>query len=131
MSDPLAHRLRGNLEPTAPVAPRRPEPAPPAGGGGRFDQVLRQRLQQAGGVEFSAHALDRLQRRGIELDASQLQRLGDGVDRAAAKGSRDALVLVDQLAFVVGVPRRTVITTIDQEHLRQHVFTNIDAAVIA
>jgi flagellar operon protein len=60
-----------------------------------------------------------------------LARLDGGLARAAAKGARDSLVLVDQTAFVVSVPNRTVITAVDREHMREQVFTNIDSAVIA
>ena len=80
---------------------------------------------------FSRHALDRLQRRGIELDQSTLQRLTGGVARASDKGSRDSVIFVDGTAFVVSVRNKTVITAVDQEHMREHVFTNIDSAVIA
>jgi flagellar operon protein len=84
-----------------------------------------------GSVTFSNHALARLQRRGIEIDATTAQRLDAGVSRAAAKGSRDAVVLVDDTAFVVAVRNRTVVTAVDSAHMRDHVFTNIDSAVIA
>jgi flagellar operon protein len=84
-----------------------------------------------GSVTFSNHALARLQRRGIEVDAATAQRLDSGVSRAAAKGSRDAVVLVDDTAFVVAVRNRTVVTAVDSAHMRDHVFTNIDSAVIA
>ncbi|MFT4034778.1 MAG: TIGR02530 family flagellar biosynthesis protein [Patulibacter sp.] len=82
-------------------------------------------------VTFSGHALQRLERRGITVDADVQRRLGEGVDRAASKGSRTAVVLIDQNAFVVGVPARTVVTAVGREHMREQVFTNIDAAVIA
>jgi flagellar operon protein len=72
-----------------------------------------------------------VQRRGITLDPTTLGRLREGVGRAAGKGSRDSLVLVDGTAFVVSVPNRTVITAVGSEHMREHVFTNIDSAVIA
>jgi len=93
-------------------------------------------LQQAGKpaappLQFSKHALDRVQRRGIELDGSTLQRLSEGIDRAAGKGSRDSLVLVDGTAFVVSVANHTVITAVGSEHMKDNVFTNIDSAVIA
>jgi flagellar operon protein len=90
--------------------------------------VLATRTQ---GVEFSRHALQRLERRGIEIGEQTLARLEDGVDRAAGKGSRESVVFVDGTAFVVSVSNRTVITAVDPEHMREHVFTNIDSAVIA
>ena len=55
----------------------------------------------------------------------------EGLAKAAAKGGRDSLVLVDGTAFVVSVPNRTVVTAVDQAHMRDQVFTNIDSAVIA
>ncbi|MDW5597700.1 TIGR02530 family flagellar biosynthesis protein [Conexibacter stalactiti] len=118
----------------APVA----QPAQPAGGrrgetavqGPSFGEVLRSTTQTPG-VEFSRHALQRLERRGIELGEQTLARLTDGVDRAAGKGSRESVVFVDGTAFVVSVRNRTVITAVDPEHMREHVFTNIDSAVIA
>lgn len=110
----------------------------PGGGGGRrpgagtggvsFAEQLR---HSSGGVEFSKHALQRLQRRGIELNPATMRRLGSGIERAAAKGARDAVVLIDDTAFVVSVRNRTVITAVDSAHMRDHVFTNIDSAAIA
>jgi len=91
-------------------------------------------LHQAGGtagVRFSNHALQRIERRGIDTSPDVLHRLDSGVARAAAKGAREALVLVDGIAFVVGVQARTVVTAVDPASMREHVFTNIDAAVIA
>ena len=82
-------------------------------------------------LRFSKHALERLERRGIELDAATMQRLDEGVARAAGKGSRDSLVLVDGTAFVVSVRNHTVITAVGSEHMKDNVFTNIDSAVIA
>jgi flagellar operon protein len=87
--------------------------------------------QAAGGLSFSKHALARVERRGIELDQGTLGRLSQGVQRAASKGSRDSLVLVDGTAFVVSVSNRTVITAVGSEHMKDNVFTNIDSAVIA
>jgi flagellar operon protein len=91
-------------------------------------------LSKTGGAQplrFSRHALERVQRRGIELDPATMTRLHEGVGRAAGKGSRDSVVLVDGTAFVVSVPNRTVVTAVGSEHMREHVFTNVDSAVIA
>jgi flagellar operon protein len=108
------------------VAPPRPQPA-----GTPFAALLDQRLGATGELRFSGHARERLERRGIEVGGDVLARLDDGVRRAAAKGSRDSLVLVDGTAFVVSVSNRTVVTAVDRGHMREQVFTNIDSAVIA
>ncbi|HWV86148.1 MAG TPA: TIGR02530 family flagellar biosynthesis protein [Capillimicrobium sp.] len=93
-----------------------------------FSEVLGARTAA---VQFSGHALERLRRRGIEVDELSMARLQGGVDRAASKGSRESVVFVDDKAFVVSVRNRTVITAVDSAHMREHVFTNIDSAVIA
>jgi flagellar operon protein len=99
-------------------------------GGPAFADVLSQ-TQQATPVKFSAHALQRVERRGIDVSPATLGRLSDGVERAAGKGARASVVFVDATAFVVSVPNRTVITAVDRDHMKQQVFTNIDSAVIA
>ena len=75
--------------------------------------------------------MQRLQRRNISVEPGTLQRLDEAVQRADGKGARDAVVFVDGTAFVVSVRNRTVITAVDPGHMRDHVFTNIDSAVIA
>ena len=111
----------------APAQPARvgPTAAPP---GVSFAEVLD---GYAGKLRFSGHALQRLERRGIPFGPETLQRLESGVARAAGKGSRESVVLVDGTAFVVSVRNRTVITAVGPEHMREQVFTNIDSAVIA
>jgi len=100
-----------------------------------FDRILADRLAptrtSTDPVKFSGHALDRVRQRGIDVGPERLARLQEGVERAAAKGGRDSLVLVDGTAFVVSVRNRTVVTAVDPEHMRKQVFTNIDSAVIA
>ena len=104
---------------TAPRGTQGTDPTVPSGG---FAGVL--------DVQFSKHAVQRVERRGLQIDAPTLQRLHDGLDRAAAKGARDAVVLVGDTAFVCSVQNRTVITAVGRDQLRSHVFTNIDSAVI-
>ncbi len=116
--------------PAAPVGERR-RPATPAEGPS-FQGVLKQVQERATStVRFSAHAQTRLQSRRIALGPGELNRIEGAVDRAASKGVRESLVLLDQTAFVVSVSNRTVITVVDRENLKHNVFTNIDGAVIA
>ena len=41
-----------------------------------------------------------------------------------------AILLVDDIAFIVNVPSKTVVTAMDQAETNSNVFTNIDGAVI-
>jgi flagellar operon protein len=131
-----ADPIRINPATTPPgVAGATPPPAAaprPAVDGPGFDQLLKQRLSATDTkpLRLSGHAMERLQQRGIPVDAATMARLSEGVSKAAAKGSRDALVLVDSTAFVVSVQNRTVITAVGADNMRDRVFTNIDSAVI-
>ena len=136
MSAPLHNAA---LVPSGAVGPAAPAALPGARNtqssapvtGPSFAQVLAKRTAATDPPRFSRHALDRLAQRGIQLSQSTLDRLSDGVSRAAGKGSRGSVVFVDNTAFVVSVRNRTVITAVGRDHMKDHVFTNIDSAVIA
>lgn len=115
------------------------------GGGdkGEFGKVLDQTLGKSVGIEakpdlsqiksplkFSAHATQRLNERKINLDASTMVKVNDAIDKAAAKGVEDTLVLTGDAALIVNVKNRTVVTAMDKGSLNGNVFTNIDGAVI-
>jgi len=108
------------VAPRTTQAPTAPNIAP----GADFSTVLSDRLKVSG------HAQTRLASRDIQLDAGQWERVLEGVDRAANKGARESLVLIDDVALLVSVKNRTVITAVDQANLKENVFTNIDSAVI-
>jgi flagellar operon protein len=95
-----------------------------------FDTVIRQEIEKWKGVKFSAHALQRLNARNIQLSSDDTSRIVEAVDRAQAKGARDSLVLIPEAALVVSVTNRTVVTVLDREEMRGNVFTNIDSAVV-
>jgi len=92
--------------------------------GADFGTILQDQLK------LSGHAQTRLQSRNIELGADQWERVMNGVNKAAEKGARDSLVMVDDIALVVSVKNRTVITAVDKANLKENVFTNIDSAVV-
>lgn len=102
----------------------------PEGNGLSFQDILAQKTgMQAAGLKFSKHAAGRLADRNIELTDEQIGRLSDGTQKAGAKGIRESLVIVDQLAFIVNIPNQTVVTAMDQTETNENVFTNIDGAV--
>ena len=96
-----------------------------------FSDVLQEKIAEENKVTFSHHAQQRLRMRNIQLSSQQIERITSAIDRAAQKGARDSLLLVDNIATVVSVENRTVITVADGDSLTDNVFTNIDSAVIA
>jgi flagellar operon protein len=86
-------------------------------------------------VHFSKHALQRLEKRHIELGPEQNRRLESAVQAAAGKGVRQSLVFMDGIAFIVNVQDRVVVTALEAETnaigASNTVFTNIDSAVFA
>ncbi len=88
-------------------------------------------LAQVQDVRFSNHAQKRLQSRQINLDADDVSRLADAVDRVEKRGSQTSLVLMDDLAFLVNVPERLVVTAVDTNSHGEGVFTQIDSVVLA
>lgn len=105
--------------------------------GPSFDQVLQGKVGDTltasaarAGIKFSGHAQTRLASRQITLSDSDIARLGQAMTKAATKGAKDSLVLMDKTAFVVSVANRTVITAVASDALKENIFTNIDSAMI-
>jgi flagellar operon protein len=90
-----------------------------------FAQVLEDNL-----LKLSNHAAKRLEQRGIELKTEQMQQIGTALDKAAAKGAKESLILMKDMALIVNVKNRTVVTAMDSESMKNNVFTQIDSAVI-
>ncbi len=99
-----------------------------------FQEVLSRKqtglTDSAGELKFSRHAANRLSDRNIELTLAQMERLTNGAKKAGEKGIQESLVIVDQLAFIVNIPNKTVVTAMDQTQAQDNIFTNIDGAVI-
>lgn len=93
-----------------------------------FSEQLKSNLER---IKFSAHASTRLKSRNIEMTREIMGKLEKAVSGAASKGARDSLILMKDLAFIVNIPNRTVITAMDGESMKENIFTNIDSAVIA
>ena len=97
---------------------------------GNFQTVLDREILASPPLDFSAHAQSRLLSRKIHLSGTQIARLENGVEQAARKGAKDSLVMLDNLAFIVSVPNRKVVTALDGIQAAGNVFTQIDSAVI-
>ena len=95
-----------------------------------FAALVRQSLSKNSSLNFSKHAVQRLESRSIELSPERLTQLSGAVEKARAKGVRDALILDGSTAFIVNVPSSTVITMLNGREMAENVFTHIDGAVV-
>jgi len=82
-------------------------------------------------LKISAHAQKRLNSSQVTLSDSDFQRIGGAVEKASQKGSNQSLIMLDNMAFVVSVKNKVVITAVDEPRMQAGVFTNIDSVVIA
>ncbi len=116
------------IGPAAGIArPSNPAPVRSAGGPS-FHEALKGASEA---VQFSNHAQKRIDRRELDLDPQRLNRLNSAISRAAEKGARNSVVMLDGLAVVVDIRDRKVVTAINAEAGKERVFTNIDSVVIA
>lgn len=123
--------IDGPIFPTQPIQPLGKNTVQPKASKARttgFDQLLEKEISR--GLKFSKHAQERLQSRNINLTPEEVERIQDAVTQARHKGARDSLIIMDRLALVVSVKNNTVITAVDDQSIKQNVFTNIDSAVI-
>jgi len=93
-----------------------------------FDEIFSKEISK---VKLSKHAQQRLESRDINLSENEMNRINTAVQQAEAKGAKDSLVMMDDTAFVVNIPNRTVITAMSLASSNENVFTNIDSVVFA
>lgn len=97
------------------------------GQGTSFESVFTEEFEK---LKFSNHAVKRLETRNIYLNESEINKINDAVSVAESKGSKDSLVMMDNTAFIVNVPNRTVVTALPVSE-SSNIFTNIDSVVFA
>jgi len=119
---PMIDRIQGTVRPAEGAV------VPHAGQKQAFAEVFR---QTQAGLKFSAHAQSRLASRQIVMGPEMIGKLDKAVEGAAKKGSKNSLVLLSDLAFIVNIPNRTVITAMDGATMKDNIVTNIDSTVIA
>lgn len=81
-------------------------------------------------IIFSRHAKNRITSREIEITDHEIIQLKKGIEKALEKGAKNSLILINNTAFIVSVENYTVITILDQDSIKEKVFTNIDSAVL-
>lgn len=106
---------------------QKPETAGQLSNGRSFQEILNEQLNQR--ISFSKHANQRTEERNIQISENDLNRLEDACDKAQKKGIKDALIVMDDSAFIVNAPNKLVITVVDKNEMKSNIFTNIDGAV--
>jgi flagellar operon protein len=95
--------------------------------GNSFRELLDRQLEKT--VSFSKHADLRARERNIEIGEDDLDRLGEACERASRKGVRDALIVMNDSAFIVNAGSKVVVTVVDKNEMKDNIFTNIEGAV--
>ncbi len=95
-----------------------------------FGELLNKEVGKQQNIQFSKHAAQRVQERGIEMTDGLMQDLNKAVEKARAKGAKDVVVIGENGAFIVNVPNNVVITTMAGTEMKDNIFTNIDSAVL-
>ena len=95
-----------------------------------FEQLLQETIQQKQEVQFSKHAKERIDQRGIEVTTTLMNDLNNAVAKAKQKGAKDVVVIGPKEVFIVNVPNNIVVTTLSGAEMKNNIFTKIDSAVI-
>jgi flagellar operon protein len=130
------------LTPAEIQARRQATPWPPVKSEGSFADALKgaERAAQTGPAQgapvpgsdlrFSAHAEARLRTRDIRLTPADTAQINQAVEIAQAKGAQESLILYDDLALIVSIRNKLVITALERGESQANVFTHIDSAVV-
>lgn len=96
--------------------------------GSSFNDIFAKELQS---LKFSGHAQSRLISKNIDLNEQDMIRLESAVEKAQTKQAKDSLVLMDDKAFIINIPNKTVVTMMSKDALDENIITQIDSAVFA
>lgn len=77
-------------------------------------------------VTISNHAQKRLEQHGFQLNDTDMLHLEQAVETLEAKGSRQSLILYDDLALIASIKNKTVITALKSNEMNE--VTDIDSA---
>ncbi|MFA6238992.1 MAG: TIGR02530 family flagellar biosynthesis protein [Bacteriovorax sp.] len=86
--------------------------------------------ETAKGIHLSTHAMRRLQERNLSLDKEEYAKLQSAIDKLKIKGGQDSLVITNKAAYIIDVPKNTIVTAIDKDNIGDNVFTKIDSTIL-
>lgn len=95
-----------------------------------FDDFLKDEINKTEGFVLSNHAASRLKERNIELNKELMGKINEGINKANEKGSKESLILYENIGLIASIKNRTIITAIDKNENQSNVITNIDSVVL-
>jgi flagellar operon protein len=82
------------------------------------------------GLHLSTHAMRRLQERNLTIDKDEYLKIQNAIDKLKVKGGQDSLIITSKAAYIVDVPKNTIVTAIDKDNIGDNVFTKIDSTIL-
>ena len=98
--------------------------------GESFKAILENRLNEEKTLQFSKHSKERISQRGIEVTDELMSRLNSAAESARTKGAKDVVMIGREAAFIVNIPNNIVVTAMNENEMKNNIFTNIDSAVM-
>jgi flagellar operon protein len=95
-----------------------------------LEQLESPSVESSKGLHLSIHAMRRLQERNLSLDKEEYTKLQSAIDKLKVKGGQDSLVITSKAAYIIDVPKNTIVTAIDKESIGDNVFTKIDSTIL-
>lgn len=71
-----------------------------------------------------------MEQRGIRINESRWQQIGEKVKEAKKMGVSDSLVLLENAALIVSAKNEIVITAMDRKEATAQIFTNINGTIL-
>lgn len=93
-----------------------------------FNEIFSEECRK---LKFSAHAQARIASRDVNVTDSDITRLESAMQKGRDKSSKESLVILDDKAFIVSPPNKTVITVVPKSDMIDNVVTGIDSVVFA
>ncbi|WP_422392256.1 TIGR02530 family flagellar biosynthesis protein [Niallia oryzisoli] len=81
-------------------------------------------------LTISKHAQERLEQRGITINAERWEQIDEKVKQAKTMGVKELLVLLEDAALIVSAKNNTVITAMNREEASTQIFTNINGTIL-
>ncbi|KAA9026449.1 flagellar protein [Niallia endozanthoxylica] len=81
-------------------------------------------------LTISKHAQERLEQRGITINAARWEQIDEKVQQAKNMGVKESLVLLEEAALIVSAKNNTVITAMNRAEATTQIFTNINGTIL-